>query len=155
MFSCGTDQALLLLAVPDAHGVLRFPTDPQGGLLQGFAGIVIPVAPLLPIAPQLLDKASEVIGRDIHLSCELYPEFADEVSLFAEEKITVFLAKLTHPEVKSPPEWPSLPEILRQMPRDRRRLPYMRAMQILTGALSLETKVVDVEEIAKHLTDLN
>ena len=150
MLRCQTDQALLLVALADAEGVLRFPSDFSH---ETFYGLHVNIKPLLPVAPQILEAASQALGFDVSLTMDLCQEFADEIPLSHETKTTVFVGLVTHPEFKAPTQWLCLPDMLRSMPKDRRRLPYLRALQILTGALSLNTKAVDLVEVAKHLLE--
>ena len=150
MLRCQTNQALLLVALADAEGVLRFPSDFSH---ETFYGLHVSIKPLLPVAAQILEAASHALGFDVSRTLDLCQEFADEIPLSHEMKATVFVGLVTHPEFKAPAQWLCLPDILRSMPRDRRRLPYLRALQILTGALSLNTKAVDLDEVAKHLLE--
>jgi hypothetical protein len=148
ILQCKTDVATLLLAVADASGVLRFPAD---GRFEPFYGLHVAVKPLLPIGPQLVEAASLALGIQSTIAMDLCQDFADELHLPDGQLSTVYTGRLDSSVVTAPTSWLSLPEILKNMPKDRRRLPYLRAWQVLTGALTLDTKALDVEEIGKHL----
>lgn len=150
MLRCRTDSAILLVAVADAAGVLRFPSDFTS---ESMHGLHLAVQPLLPIGPQLVAVASRVLESDVSTSLDICQDFADEVFINGATQTTVFVGRVTRSDLIAPQGWLSFPDILRSMVRDRRRLPYLRAWQVLTGALSLNTKAVDVAEVAKHLLD--
>jgi hypothetical protein len=148
LLRCPTDHGIFLVAVTDEDGVLRFPSDFSHPFLYG---LHIQVRPLLPVEPQLFDLARENIGTDLGAFLRVYEDFSDQLALTEDAKTTLFVGRLAHPEFRAPKTWLSLPDILRSMGKDRRRVAYMRALQVLTGALSQETKAVDVEEVARHL----
>ena len=70
----------------------------------------------------------------------------------------MYVARLTlEPESLSKiswQEWSTLPVLIRNMPKDRNRLAYLKAWQVLTGALEESTKALDVHEVVKHLKSL-
>jgi len=148
LLKCRTESAIFLVAVPDEDGVLRFPSDFSHPFLYGFHHLI---KPLLPVEPQLIEVACQGIGQNYGAFMQVYEDFADQISLTGDTQVTLFVGRLAHPEFRAPKTWLSLPDILRSMGKDRRRVAYMRALQVLTGALSLETKAVDVEEVARHL----
>lgn len=148
---CKTSVAVLLLGIKDEHGVMRFPRSGD----ERAAGYVFDVLPRVPINEQLVEHAGRALGEPVRLSLAVQQEFADEMPLADGTLATVYLATLADAaaeRIKARSEWPSLPDILRGMDRDRRRLPYLRAWQILTGGLKLNTKAVDANEL-KNLFD--
>ena len=148
LLNCRTESAIFLVAVPDEDGVLRFPSDFSHPFLHGLHHLL---KPLLPVEPQLIDVACQGLGPNYGPYIQIYGDFSDQISLSGDTQTTLFVGRLAHPEFRAPKTWLSLPDILRSMGKDRRRVAYMRALQVLTGALSLETKAVDVEEVARHL----
>lgn len=146
---CKTDHAVLLLAVRDERGVLRFPSS-QGATIPG---LHMPVRPLMPIQAQLTAAASDCVERDVALHFRLCDEFADEIRLPDGREATLYVANLEEPRVTAPSSWPVMPDILRSLPRDKSRVPYLRAWQILQGGLQLNTIAVDAEEVKKHFDD--
>lgn len=146
---CKTDHAILLLAVRDERGILRFPSSP--GAVS--PGIHFPVRALMPIQAQLTAAASDTVGRDVALHFRLCDEFADEIRMADGREATLYVANLEEPRVVAPNDWPVMPAILRSFPRDKSRIPYLRAWQILQGGLQLNTLAVDAEEVKKHFDD--
>lgn len=140
-------MAVLLIGFPDERGVLRFPEIR-----------FVPKA-LTPIAEQLLREASASAQTDLARRVTLVDQFCDETTLPDGTTATVYLMTLDahQPQGAAAPyvdqAWRSFPDILRAMPRDRGRLPYLRAWQVITGGLTLNTKAVDLEEVKRHLLD--
>lgn len=137
---CPTDTAILLLATKDEGGVMRFPP------------IEIAARPLVSIDEQIVQAASAALGLDLTLKIRIEQQYADEMTRADGTVTTVYLATVS--DGVAPPakkEWPTLPDLLRSLPKDRSRLPFMRAWQILTGGLTLNTKAVDMNEAKEHL----
>ena len=152
---CKTPVAVLLLGVKDAKGVMRFPSGPGEGEART-SGLRIDVRPLVPINEQLMAAASTALATPLALALDVVQEFADELTLPDGQAATVYLATVNEtraPQVQARSEWASMPDILRGMDKDRRRLPYLRAWQILTGGLTLNTKAVEASELRKSLDD--
>jgi hypothetical protein len=148
LLKCRTDHGIFLVAAPDDEGVLRFPSDFSHPFLYG---LHIQIVPLMPVEPQLTNVARQGLGFDFGPFLQIFEDFSDQLSLTPDAQTTLFVGRLAHPEFRAPKTWLSLPDILRSMGKDRRRVAYMRALQVLTGALTLETKAFDIEEVAKHL----
>jgi hypothetical protein len=150
---CKTEVAVLMLAVKDEAGVMRVPVSP-GARAPGWE---IAVRPLVPIGEQLVAAAAEALGTDVTgLALDVVQEFADETRLADGTLATVYLATLAPAVAErrhAPRTWSSIPELLRGLPKDRGRLPYLRAWQILTGGLQLNTKAVDVSELGKYFEE--
>ena len=152
---CKTPIAVLLLGVKDAKGVMRFPSGP-GTNEARTSGLRIDVQPLLPINEQLVAAASTALATPLALALDVVQEFADEMQLPDGQAATVYLATVNEtraPDVQAQSGWASMPDILRGMDKDRRRLPYLRAWQILTGGLTLNTKALEASEVLKALED--
>ena len=150
ILNCPTSKAILLCAVDDTRGVLRCPV--HGG---DFPGLVFNVTPLTPINPQLMALASSFFARDITRHLDIEQSFADPIIQRGQEiaELTLYLARLSPAAgMVAPPEWPSIPDILRSL-EGRLRIPYLRAWQILAGGLQLNTKAVDAAEVAKYFED--
>jgi hypothetical protein len=49
------------------------------------------------------------------------------------------------------PDMITVPELLRRLPANRQRLPYLKAWQILMGGLEQSSKVISVEDALRHL----
>lgn len=146
---CKTDNAILLVAVPDDRGVLHFPLSKDAPL----PGLHLAVKALLPIFDQLTTLASTTLGQDVARKLHIWDEFADELTLPDGTLATLYVATLSEVPTASAEAWPVMPTILRSMEKNRGRLPYLRAWQILQGGLKLNTKAVDPAEVAKYFDD--
>lgn len=148
---CPTEQAILLVGVPDANGVLKFPVTAGTG---GAPGLHFTPKALLSIDQQLVAEASRVLGRDLSTRIDVVQEFADDVVLEGGVRATLYLGTVGKDlGLQADPAWEALPTMMRAMPKDRSRLPYLRAWQVLTGALTLNTKALDLDEVKKHLLE--
>ena len=146
---CKTPRAILLCAVKDAAGVLRFPEGGPGGQ----PGLALDVEPLAPINEQLLRGASAALGKDVALRLAVSQEFADEMTSADVVAATLYVGTLDPAAgIVAEKTWATMPDILRRL-QGRARIPYMRAWQVLTGGLQLNTKAVDAAEVAKYFDD--
>jgi hypothetical protein len=142
---CPTETAILLVGIPDANGVLKFPVagDPPG--------LHVAARPLISIDQQLVAAASEALGKDIALHLSLEQEFADDVALPDGKTATLYVGTVAKTAgIQAPGSYQSMPDILRAMAKTRGRLPYLRAWQVLTGGLTMTTKALDLDEVKKH-----
>ncbi len=143
--SCQTDQAIVLVAVRDHLGVLRFPISEKVNA----PGVWFDVKPLLPINPQIVDALSQFFARDVGVHVTIEQNFFDAIVSDAERSATLYLATLHHaPENLESGSWVTMPELLRKL-SGRSRLPYLRAWQVFAGGLHLDTKAIE-----KSLTEL-
>ncbi len=149
LLNCQTDFAVLLCAVPDERGVLHFPSNDSTLL----PGLNFTVAGLTPINEQLIKEAEGFFGKRLGNSLQITQEFADPVPRPDGVMATLYLATVAQGSVTFDPSWRSLPEILRGLPKNKGRVPFLRAWQILSGGLQLDTKAVDMAEVAKHFDD--
>lgn len=153
---CPTEQAILLLVVrTGATGLMRLPdgfNKPPGRLFSP--------RPLLPIAEQLYALAADTLQDPARSALVLEPNYTDRVLLRPElpeddpratASLYLVSCELASQDVST--AWPSFPELLRAMPRNRARLPYLRAFQVLAGGLHLNTKAIEAQELAKYFPD--
>jgi len=142
--TCKTDFAVLLCAVADAKGVLRFPiTTPDTDT----PGLDLVVAPLVPINELLMKAAAAVLGEGVGRHLEINQEYADEIAVTGGPNVTLYLARLAPAAgFVATAEWPTMPELLRAL-QGRKRLPYLRAWQVLAGGLTLDTKAVETDKL--------
>ncbi len=151
---CETPTATLLVAVADPQGILRFPNDP---LL--WPGLTLTVNVMLGINSQLKDRATKDLGEaGNHI--EIWQEYSSPLlgsSGVAES--TLYVSRLADDKSQNSlietKLWPTLPELIRTLPKDRNRLAYLKAWQVLSGGLQESTKALDVEEVVKHLKSLH
>jgi hypothetical protein len=155
---CKTPLAIFLVGVADERGVLRFPTAGDAEA----PGLRIPVRALVPINEQLVAAASAALGAAVGPALDIVQDFADEMELADGAGCTVYVARLNAARLAPSSQtviaeaangWPSFPELLRGMSKTRRRLPFLRAWQVLSGGLELTTKAVDMDEVRRHFDD--
>lgn len=151
LVKCPTDFAVLLCAVPDERGVLRFPSNDSTEI----PGLNFAVQAGEPINDQLIHVAEKTLNARLQGRLDISQEFADPVTRSDGQQATLYVATVAEGAKKSDASWPSLPDILRALPKDKGRVPYLRAWQILTGGLKLETKAVDMAEVERHFRDDN
>lgn len=148
---CPTDFAILLCAVADERGVLRFPSNDATEL----PGLNFAVEAGVPINEQLVKAAENLLKVKLGGKLDVSQDFADPITRADGSAATLYVATVQEGAKRADESWPSLPEILRNLPKDKGRVPYLRAWQILTGGLKLETKAVDFAEVEKHFRDDN
>lgn len=141
---CKTPVAILLAAMPDERDLMRFP---QNGA--GLPGLAFEVASGMPINVQLIEFLWAHLGDKVK-GIDIIQDYSGEVQLPDGRAATVYLATVNG-RFPLPPDAKTMPEILRGMPKDRNRLPYLKAWQVLTGSLTLNTKAVDLDEVKKYL----
>jgi hypothetical protein len=150
--NCRTPVAILLLAVRDERGVLLVPSPSRAT-----PGIVFNVKGGAPINDQLRDVAAAYIG--VQAKLDIDQTYADEFMLADGRQATLYVATGGNVGPLSSvggAGWVSIPELLRAMPRDRARLPYMRAWQVLSGGLTINVKAVagdDADKLLKEYDD--
>lgn len=143
---CKTTRAVLLLGVSDEIGVKYFPHNPD----DLFPGVVFAVRPLEAINVQLLNVASEFVGKNVPV--EVIQEYSETLSSDAGE-VTVYLATCSAPRSAIVGPTVHLPDLIRKTPTGRGRVILIKSMQIFSGALTQETKAVDFAEAIKHFED--
>ncbi len=144
LLRCPTEHAVLLLGLPDARGVLRFaPASSE------ILGVPFRPGPVLPINAQILAVANQALGMEIHgPDLDICQEYTDRVVLEGAEAC-LYLAIFRSQQIVAPDSWQSLPSHLRQMVRGPNRLAYLRAWQVMTGSLTLDTKAIETNDLSK------
>lgn len=149
---CPTSKAIVLFAAQfgDQFGdtrlnpnIMRFPVNNRR-----LPGLHLTAHPNEPINGRILEEiAKSGSVTDIQIWQEFRGEFTCE-----NEDYTLYVAK---GQISGLPalteQWPTLPELLQAMPKDRIRLVYLKAWQVLTGALEQESKAIDIQEAIKAL----
>lgn len=150
---CPTSRGVLLLAVPAATGVYHFPL-PIISETGHSPGLWLEVTPLLAINPQLVALAEEVLGyQGLGGKLNINQDFTGSLTDPQGNKVTLYVATLEPGLVEVVPTWPTLPQLLAGMPKDRNRLPYVLAWQVLTGALSQQTYAVELDKALATLEE--
>ena len=151
---CQTPKAVIFVVATGFDGVVRClildPAEP---------GIVIEPKPLLPVVDQIMSHLAAVFessSGDAFRTLEfaVRSDYSDIINLADGTAATLYIAS-------SPKRlaginfakgtFVSIPELLRGMPKNRQRLVYLRAWQVLLGALQDSTKAIDFDEAMKHL----
>ena len=138
---------MLLLAVRDEKGVMLVPSPGKVT-----PGIVFNVKGGTPIHDQLMAVAEPYVGA--HAKLDVNQSFADEFTLPDNRMATLYVATSggTGP-ISEATSWTSIPGLLRAMPSDRSRLPFMRAWQVLSGGLSVNVKAIAGDDADKLLRE--
>ena len=148
LIHCPTDIAVLLVAVKREDGLLVLPTD-AGDV----PGIICHVNPSLPINPQLLEAAALRTCLP-KIEIVIWQEFQCEIQMPNGEPATVYAARTIKTPDLIPGDAKPLPDLMRAMPPNRNRVAYMKAMQVLSGALEEQTKALDLDEVRRHINGL-
>lgn len=140
---CKTERAVLVLGVFDERKVMYFVNDDLPS-----PGINLEISGTTPMNQLIAERIMDQFGgsADFNIYQEFQEVFADEDGI----ETTLFLGELTT-EGRVDSEWPTMPEILRSMPKNKSRVAYLKAWQVLTGGLQLNTKAVEVSEVKKAL----
>ena len=147
---CKTEIAIVLVGVADEKGFLRFPSSAPET-----PGIMLNVRPRTSINELILAKIGDFLGSQFSAQgIDIDQEYHDSVFLSDGREATLYLAHINqHPELVSN-DWSTLPELLRGMPQNRNRLPYLRAWQVLSGARDSKTYAIEAADALKYLSQM-
>lgn len=84
---------------------------------------------------------------------EILPSYKTTWTLSNQEVVDLYLAKAKCPKALGT-RLPSLPEILRKMPKDGSRMPIVRAWQVFAGAMAEETSAVVGEQFTQVMDSI-
>lgn len=143
---CKTPRAIIMVGLRQETGPMLFATE----------SYVVPGLYFKPeVRHQLNDeiagKITEFFGRELK-NLDITQEFSEEVVLQDESRATLYLATADgHVSISKDSLFP-LPTLLRKMPKNRNRLSYLKAWQVMTGSLTLDTKAVELtdKELENH-----
>jgi len=140
---CKTDVAIVLLGVANEKGFLYFPTtapETPGIMFNPVAG--------QPVNLQIVSQASDFLGIELTgQTIEICQDYSDLVSLTSGNQATLYLATIRGKPELIKDDWSNLPDHLRAMPKNKNRIAYLRAWQVLTGSLTLNTKVIEADDL--------
>jgi hypothetical protein len=144
---CSTEHAIFLLGVFDKKKVMRFPDEGET-----HAGVRLQPSKSIPIDPQLLAACKKYLvdGFD-NRAVSIYQEFDEVVTIPGLGETTVYLGVVDEEAMTAPDEWAVFPDIIRRLPKDRTRLPYLKAWQVLTGGLKLDTRAIENADLGSLL----
>lgn len=146
LIRCPTEQAILLAGFTDDKGVMRFATqDPN------LPGLHLKPTAGLPLHDQLMAKfkeflQSKCINRESQLRLELNHNFEETIEVPGGEPFTLYLGLVSW-DLEPPNNWPTMADLLRGMGKNRLRLPYMRAMQMLSHGLKDDLQAVETDKL--------
>ena len=147
--SAPTDVVIFLVGVKDARGVLRFPTKNNYN-----PGVVFRTNRKIPVNEQLINETQVVTGLSgLNVQLQIEQNFSADVTLPNGDSATLYVGIIHDYEGLISEAWKSLPEILRNMPRDKNRVSYLKAWQVLMGGLTQDSKVVEAEDVSKAMLD--
>lgn len=152
---CDTATATLLLAVECEDKLLRFPNDQNG-----WPGLTVKVDPMLGINGQLLERVKAEPGLMHTPPVSIWQEYSARLEPSPGRDISTLYVAVVRPgsmALQSMPwtQWQTLPEIIRSLPKDRNRLAYLKAWQVLSGALTETTKALDIDEVSRYIKSLD
>ena len=135
------DKMLVLIACKDAGGLFRFP-----GSYLGLAGVLITKNASVSFQNQL-DYAltcaigEHKLGSKITIEHAIWPLL--EIS--CDQKILLLLGRISEGDFIAPISWPTLPDILKRMEKNRLRIPYLKALQLLCSSPDQEVDAYELD----------
>ena len=136
-----TPNITLLLACDGPKGLFHFPNDEDP-----FPGINMSISHGLTWHDTMRDVGSEFLGKP-ELNSKILPIMVMEPEIEkGNDGSTLVLARIHKEEFLAPDLWPTLPALLHGMPKNKTRVPYLKAFQVLAGGLSQETQAVEMDE---------
>jgi len=126
---CPTTKAVLLVGFLSDEGILRFPTEGKE-----VPGLFLDVKPLTPINEQFCERLREFVAEEnVGLHLQIRQDILIRVDLPSGEESTMFLGRYSGASKHDIKEWSDLSSLIKSMPKDRSRLPYLKALQVLSG----------------------
>jgi hypothetical protein len=139
---CRTDWAVLLFGVRANNGIWYFKRTNQN-----LPGFVREVKPLVNIVEQLLELVPAEFLDESNFRVQVQHDFSEPVLLEDKSLATLYVATTQTQHDLDMTQWATLPELLRAMPRNKQRVAYLKAWQILSGAAYENVKVVESSEL--------
>lgn len=127
---CPTDKAIALVGFRSTNGLLIFPSNSEI-----LPGIHFDCDSNLFINDQIKGIVEKLAGERLGIALEMIQDFAEPLPLEDGSEATLYLAVLNRSTGSISPDWRSLPELIRKMPKDKKRIVYIKAWQILSGGL--------------------
>lgn len=136
-----TEKVIVLVGFFNSHNVLAFPSQNVK-----FPGLHFQSKALTSIHDQILAYVEKhCMISDLRKDFELDASFSEAVKM-GEEDATLYLATVKNFEDKLPRYLQTLPILIRGMSKDRSRLPYLKALQALSGSREHSIRAVEVRE---------
>ena len=143
ILKCPTEYAVLLVGQPQGEKPMRFPLGDEIT-----PSLVVKANTSISINEQLIEAAAKALNLSITgQQLEIEQKFHNPLNTAIGDKATLYLGTLSADVAIDTKDWVTMPELLRMLPKDRNRLSYVKAWQVLTGALSESTKAVDILDV--------
>lgn len=154
LINCPTTWAVALLALRSASGQGPFRILTTGNFPPGL--LFTPV-PLLPLAEQFQAQVHKFHPQLQLARVEWRSDYRDHIAWEAPAgsagEATLYIGSGTVTEATET-AWqtlPTLPELLRSMPKDRSRLGFMKALQVLAGGLEQQLRAIETRDLPKSI----
>lgn len=145
--NCKTDIAIILLGIPNEKGILVFPTSAHET-----PGIMFKNDPSMPINEQIILEVNNLCkSNKLGTKFDICQKYTATVKLSSGKAATLYTGILQETIANKDKGWKTLPELLKVMPKNRNRLPYLKAWQALTGAFDQRTGVIETDSVDKYL----
>lgn len=146
LIRCPTEDAILLAGFTDAIGVMRYATQSNE-----MPGLHLKPTSGLPLHDQLAARFKEYlqakcINRDANLKLTLNHHFEETLEVPGGNPVTLYLGQVSW-DLDPPNNWPTMADLLRGMPKNRHRLAYMRALQLLSNGLKDDLQAVETDKL--------
>ena len=136
---CKTDAVVVLVGFLNDK-IFVFPSQNKN-----FPGIHFANIPLAFIDEQIIKNIEKVSGWvGINRFLSIRQDFSETIRLDDGTEATLYLATVSKGDFALPTDWKSFPELMQAMPKNKTRIAYIKALQVLTGASQADTKVVEM-----------
>jgi len=137
---CPTQKAVVLVGFLSPEKILVFPSQSVA-----YPGLHLENKALVPIYDQIMTHIEKhCLLNDLGKSFDLHPDFAEPLQC-GEDLATLDLGSIKDLNEPLPRYLQTLPVLIRGMPKDRSRLPYLKAWQTLTGAPQQDIRAIEVK----------
>ena len=143
-------ELVILVGCRDERNLFRLPTS--GGEYHGFQYTWDGAPSKDSVTLDLIQDELKIEHRE-HIKILTYIEN----SLPSKEGVPyqLVVAEVLAEGLVAPSDWPTLPIILRSMPRGSARIAYNKAMQVFAGAMAEQTDALEVDdEVRERLKEL-
>lgn len=157
------DKAIILLGIKNKDNIFYFPntigldqdiiisSSDRIDSINKYYGIFLTIDSRLTIEEQIVNTLIEkpFFKREYLKDLDIYEDFRVKLQINSEP-VGMYLCSIKNTEIKIDPSWKNLSQILKIVPNNKNRIPYMFAMQYLA---TLKEDPVEAVEINKK--DLN
>lgn len=128
-------KAIVLTACRDRSGFFRFFSTLQD--TPGFWLDIESCQDKGDIIHTIKESASSNIGLSLDkVKFNFVDGIEPTIELGGNRQGLLFLVEINKDSFEAPESWPTLPDLLRKMPKSKNRVAYLKVMQVLSGSLS-------------------